>query len=143
MNKELRTIRVLLLAGLLGCTCIAYAQEQPAESIKVTKVEQLVKAEYDNTQYKLVGIDRFGNPKLSAVRSFELHYNLNGNLYKYVSYSSGLTPEMLESLKKLKIAQKIFFTKIKAEDDNGHLVELPDLIEMHFPDCPKNKKKKK
>lgn len=122
------TIFLLLFSSLL---C---AQEN-VETIKVKKVQQLVKAEYDNTQYKLIALDRYGNPKEESVRSFELHYAIKNKLYRFSSYSNKLSPEMLGSLKELKKAQKIFFTKIKAEDDEGHVVELPDVIEVHFPEC--------
>ena len=109
--------------------------QEPVGTIKVKKVQQLVKAEYDNTEYKIIALDRYGNPKTESVRSFELHYAIKKKLYRFVSYSNQLSPEMLGSLKELKKAQKIFFTKIKAEDDEGHMVELPDVIEVHFPDC--------
>ncbi|MFL5751850.1 MAG: hypothetical protein ACJ76F_00465 [Bacteroidia bacterium] len=123
------------LAIFFILSCLNMTAQEDVETIKVKKVQQLVKAEYDNTQFMLVAIDRFGNPKEKAVRSFELHYAIKKKLYRFISYDNKLSPEMLANLKELKKAQKIFFTKIKAEDDAGHLVELPDVIEVHFPDC--------
>ncbi len=134
----------LILIGslfLLGAFPVS-AQTESENTIKVRKVEQLVKAEYDNTNYKLTAVDRFGNLKENAVQSFEIHYTLRGERHKYISYSNQLTDEMLKNLGKIKEAQEIYFTNIKAEDDNGHLIQLPELPYMHFPDCPKNKKKK-
>ena len=35
----------------------------------------------------------------------------------------------------LPLATKLFFTKITVEDNEGHLHELPDVIEQYFPAC--------
>lgn len=54
---------------------------------------------------------------------------------KFAGYSNTLTPEMLKELKSLKRATKIFFTNIKVNGDDEHLVDLPDVIDTWFPDC--------
>lgn len=121
---------LLLIIGSLTC----YSQE-PA-TITVKKQTNLAKATYDNVEYKLIGMDRFGNVVNHAVKSFELHYvEKKKKLKVFKSYNETLTPEMLAEFKKLKEAKKIFFTKIMAEDEFGNLVRLPDVIEMQFPDC--------
>jgi hypothetical protein len=139
MNYSIMRVFLFIYGMLLFAKM--HAQE-PIQTIKVKKFKYLKEAQYDNTEYKLIAIDRYGNPKEDAIKSFELHYSLDGKLHRFISYSNKLSPEMLQSLKELKLAQKIFFTKIKAEDDAGHAEELPDVIEMHFPDCKKVNKKK-
>ena len=125
-------MRLLVLINLCWFTLSLSAQQPQAETIKVTKVQQVIKAAYDNTQYKLIGVDRFGNPKETAIRSFELRYSINGHTYMFVSYSGALTDEMIGNMNALKKDQKIFFSKIKAQEDNGDLVDLPDLQEIHI-----------
>lgn len=143
MNHKLKTIKLFLLFSLFSYgLCLNAQQEVVAPTIKVKKVEQLVKAEYDNTEYKLIGVDRFGNPKESAIRSFELYFTVNDKEYKFISYSNSLSTEMLEGLKQIKETQEIVFKNIKAADDKGTIVNLPELTVMHYPDLPKNKKKK-
>ncbi len=116
------------------------AQDTPTDVIHVKKVDQLVKAVFDITEMRLIAVDRFGNPKENAVRSFMLYYKIKNKTFQFSSPSNNLTVEMQEKLKALKSAQKVFFTTIKAEDDQGHIVNLPDVIEVVFPDCKKTKK---
>lgn len=124
---------MLILFGI--CPFLLLAQEEPAK-IKVVKESDLAKAVYDNVEYKLVALDKFGNVVEHAVKYFEIHYvGKKKKLVIFKSNSEYLTPEMLDDFKKLKEAKKIFFTKIIAEDEYGNKVKLPDVIEVQFPDC--------
>lgn len=122
----------ILLFILASFSCFA---QEPA-TITVKKQSDLAKATYDNVEFKLIAMDRFGNIVDHAIKSFELHYVEKKKKVKmFKSYNETLTPEMLSEFKKLKEAKKIFFTKIMAQDEFGNLVRLPDVIEMQFPDC--------
>lgn len=110
-----------------------FAQETPGV-IKVRKQQLLKKAEYDETQYKVIGVDRYGNPKEESISSFELHFQVKGKNYRYFSPTNKLTPEMIAKLKEFKTATKVWFTGIKGSED-GHLVDLPDFDYMIFPKC--------
>ena len=117
---------------LISTTCFS---QEPA-TITVKKQSDLAKATYDNVEFKLIAMDRFGNIVDHSIKSFELHYvEKKKKLKVFKSYNETLTPEMLSEFKKLKEAKKIFFTKIMAEDEFGNLVSLPDVIEMQFPEC--------
>lgn len=127
-------LKFFILTSLLICSLIGFAQE-PA-TITIKKQTDLSKAVYDNVEYKLVAMDRFGNVVNHAIKSFEIHYVEKKKKLKVMkAYSAHLTPEMLEDFKKLKEAKKIFFTNILAEDEFGNMTRLPDVIEMQFPDC--------
>ena len=127
-------MRVPILILFILSTLAMVGQEP--DVITVKKQTNLSKAVYDNVEYKLMAVDRFGNIVDHAIKSFEIHYVEKKKKLKVMkSYSNALTPEMLEDFKKLKEAKKLFFTKIQAEDEYGNLVTLPDVIEMQFPTC--------
>ena len=124
----------LIILFLLISSFAGFSQE-PA-TITVKKQSDLAKAAYDNVEFKLIAMDRFGNLVNHAIKSFEIHYVEKKKKLKIMkSYSENLTPEMLEDFKKLKEAKKIFFTQILAEDEFGNLIRLPDVIEVQFPEC--------
>jgi len=118
-----------------------FSQEQVIDKITVKKESNLVKAFFDNNDLKLIAQDKYGNIDHHAIRSFEMHYEIKKKKLKVLKSSSAyLTIDMLHDLTELKEAKKIFYTKIIAEDQNGNLVNLPDVIEMHFPRCKQNVK---
>jgi hypothetical protein len=128
---------------LIQVYSICCFSQEPA-TITIVKQSNLAKAIYDNVDYKLIAEDRFGNIVDHAIKSFEIHYvEKKKKLRILKSYNETLSPEMLEEFKKLKEAKKIFFTNIMAEDENGSLIRLPDVIEMQFPDCKVKKELKK
>jgi len=115
-----------------------HAQE-PNATIKVRKVQNLKSAVFDNTEYRLMVIDRFGNPRENQIVTYTLYVKTKKSTESFQGYSNALTSEMIAFLNKQKIACKLFFTGIEAKDDEGHLVKLPDVIEVWFPNV-KNKK---
>ena len=126
--KKLVLLFCLILAGT------ASAQENVG-TIKVKREQNLVKAVFDNTEYKLFAVDRFGNPRENEFVSYTLWIKEKKVTKEFKGYSNTLTPEMLKELKSLKKACKIFFTNIKVKGDDDHLVDLPDIIDTWFPDC--------
>ncbi len=108
-------------------------QDEP-QTIKVKKEQNLSKVYFDNTELKLIVIDRFGNPRENKVLSYKLWIKesrpkgING-------FGNNLSSDMISELNKQKKAVKIFFTEINVEDDNGHLLKLPDVIDTWFPNC--------
>jgi hypothetical protein len=65
------------------------------------------------------------------------------NVKEIDGHENKLSNEMIRELNKQKKATKIFFTEITVEDDNGHLMKLPDVIELWFPDCKNCDNKKR
>ncbi len=143
MSKLIKTLcaikySLLLILSLSGCSSL-YAQE-PAGTIRVRKVQDLQKAEFDNTEYRLVVFDRFGNIRTNEIVAYKLYVKTKKGTEEFTGYSNELTKEMRTFLEKQKVACKIFFTNIVAKDDAGHPVPLPDVIEVWFPVCKNNKK---
>ena len=103
--------------------------------IKVKKESNLVKAVFDNTEFKLVVMDRFGNPKDNKIASYKLYIKSKKDTKEFTGYNNTLSAEMISYLNKLKKAAKLFFTEINVEEDDAHLTKLPDVIEQWFPNC--------
>ncbi|MBP9069093.1 MAG: hypothetical protein KBG47_06270 [Bacteroidia bacterium] len=114
---------------------LSVSAQEPVGTIKIKREQNLVKAVFDNVEYKLMAIDRFGNPQENTFASYTLWIKEKKSTKKFAGYSNTLTPEMLKELKSLKRATKIFFTNIKVNGDDEHLVDLPDVIDTWFPDC--------
>ena len=114
--------------------CVSNLLGQEPQTIKVKKEQNLVKAYFDNTELKLMAIDRFGNPKENKITGYKLWIKERDG--KPLSgFDNKLNAGMVNELNKQKKATKIFFTEISVEDDNGHIIKLPDVIEVWFPNC--------
>jgi hypothetical protein len=126
--------KILFYTFLLLAGSFCYGQTSPA-TIKVRKESNLSKAVFDNTQPALVVMDRFGNPVENEIVNYTLYIKYKGDTKAFEGFTNKLSPDMVNYLKKTKKASKLFFTGIQAKDNNGHLVKLPDVIEVWFPDC--------
>lgn len=127
------------LLGMLNAPCL-YAQ-QP-ETIKIQKQEPFLKAEFDETNYKVVALDRYGNPHEDAIQSFVITYGEGKNIYEAPVKGNTFPERTIHFFtKKRKTATKVCLIKIVAEDKDGHLQNLPDLCEIVlFPDCKNTQK---
>jgi len=110
------------------------AQQEPA-TIRVKRESSLVKAVFDNTQLKLMAVDRFGNPRENRIVSYKLYVKAKRETKEFSGFSNDLTDEMIKYLEKQKSAVKIFFTEVTVRDENEHLLRLPDVIDTWFPQC--------
>lgn len=115
--------------------CSSHVFSQETKTIKVRKESDLVKAVFDNTEFKLIAIDRFGNPKDNKIVSYKLYVKEKKGTKEFQGYSNRLNPDMVSYLNKLKNSAKIFFTEISVKDDDEHLIKLPDVIDVWFPQC--------
>ncbi len=131
--RFLLSVPVLFLL-LISATNPVFSQEEP-QTIRIRKESNLAKAVFDNTELRLMAIDRFGNPKDNKIVSYKLWIKGKGEPRVFNGFNNALSAEMINNLKKQSRAVKIFFTEVTAEDENGHLVQLPDVIDTWFPDC--------
>ena len=129
-----RCIQKYLFLTFFLMSFFSKAQDEP-KTIKFKRESNLVKAVFDNTELRLLVIDRFGNPKENKIVSYKLWIKGKGDPIEFDGYNNSLNAEMIKSLKKQSKAVKIFFTEINAQEDDGHLIKLPDVIEVWFPDC--------
>ncbi len=117
------------------CANISVAQTTQPNTIKVKKESKLAKASFDNTVPALMVIDRYGNVVDNKIVSFKLYIKSKKETKEFSGFTKNLTGEMINYLNKTKSASKLFFSEIKVLDENEHLVDLPDLIEVWFPNC--------
>lgn len=125
---------------LLFCGFSSILAQEP-QTIKIRKESDLAKAVFDNTETKLFVVDRFGNPRENKILSYKLFVKGKRETKEFSGYGNKLNAEMVKYLNKQSSATKIFFTEVSAEDDNGHMIKLPDVIETWFPDCRNCEKK--
>lgn len=132
-----RNFAVILIFGVLAFLCpeLAAQYEDGPKTIRFKKETDLAKAKFDNTGPRLFVIDRYGNVRENRIGSYKLYVKTKRGVKAFDGFSNELTPEMITFLGKQKEAVKIFFTEIKAIDEGEHLVPLPDVIEVWFPEC--------
>ena len=112
--------------------------------IKVKKEKLLVKAAFDESEFKVIAFDKYGNPHEKAIKSFTIFYKEDNTSYQAPVQGNTFPQKTIDFLtKKKKLATKICLTNLRAEDNDGHLDDLPDLCDIViFPDCKKVNKKK-
>jgi hypothetical protein len=135
--------KIILLWTLFLSSVVIHAQEEEPQTIRIKKESNILKAVFDNTELRLLAIDRFGNPKENKIVSFLLWVKGQGEGRPLNGFSNSLSGEMINLLKKQKKATKIFFTEVTVEEDDGHLTKLPDVIDVWFPDCTNCEKDKR
>jgi hypothetical protein len=134
------TILHLLFIGFIFVYGSSFAQEQEeVKIIKIKKEKLFVKAAFDDTEFKVIAFDRYGNPHEQAIKSFTILYNEKKTNYEAAVIGNTFPKKTINFLtKKKKLATKICLTKLKAEDKDGHIEDLPDLCDIViFPDCKK------
>jgi hypothetical protein len=109
------------------------------KTIKIKKESLFVKAAFDDTEFKVIAFDRYGNPHENAIKSFAVFYKEGKNTYQAPVVGNTFPKKTIEFLtKKKKEATKICLTQLKAQDKDGHIEDLPDLCDIViFPDCKK------
>ena len=134
-----------LFISLTLAPFISSAQEKGnVQTIKVEKEKLFVKAAFDETEYKVIAFDRYGNPHEQAIKSFTIFYKEDNRAYQAPVEGNTFPKKTIDFLtKKKKMATKICLTNLKAQDKEGHLEDLPDLCDIViFPDCKKVNKTK-
>lgn len=126
--------KIVFTAVLFLVSGYGFSQEDEPKVIKVKRESNLVKAYFDNTELRIMAIDRFGNPRENKIKSFKF-YVKGKKLKEFNGFDNNLSAEMIKELNSQKKAAKIYFTEIMVEDDNGHLLKLPDIYEVWFPTC--------
>lgn len=121
-----------------------FSQEGQVHKIKVEKEKLFVKAAFDETEYKVIAFDRYGNPHEQAIKSFTIFYKEDNKAYQAPVEGNTFPKKTIDFLtKKKKLATKICLTNLKAQDKEGHEEDLPDLCDIViFPDCKKVNKTK-
>jgi len=119
---------IILLFFIPFCGSISAQENNTTEkrgTIKIQKKGQLSKIQFDNVNYRLIGIDHYGNILDSAVVEFQMSANIRGIFYSERTVGPMLSYQMQQLLEKCDRSTKIFFEKIKAQDRNGTVLDMP------------------
>lgn len=140
--------KTLLNGLIISFFLISYStfcqEKEDVHKIKIEKEKLFVKAVFDETEYKVIAFDRYGNPHENAIKSFTIFYKEDNKAYQATVQGNTFSKKTIDFLtKKKKFATKICLTNLKAQDKEGHEEDLPDLCDIViFPDCKKVKKVK-
>ena len=140
-----KTLQHLLFIGLISSYVHVFSQEtEGITTIKIKKEKLFVKAAFDDTEFKVIAFDRYGNPHEQAIKSFTILYNENKTNYEAAVEGNTFPQKTIIFLtKKKQVVTKICLTNLKAENPDGHIEDLPDLCDIViFPDCKKVNKNK-
>lgn len=134
-----------LLFSFFFTSYSAFCQEKgEVHKIKIEKEKLFVKAAFDDTEFKVIAFDKYGNPHENAIKSFTIFYKENNTAYQAPVEGNTFPKKTIDFLtKKKKLATKICLTNLKVQDKEGHEEDLPDLCDIViFPDCKKVNKTK-
>lgn len=139
-NKLLKLVTLIFFMSTIVNITVAQ-NNTDVKTIKVKKELEFVKAAFDETEYKVIAFDKYGNPHQNVIKSFTIFYKENNTAYENKIMGNVFTETVIKFFtKKRKTATKICLTKILAENSEGHLEALPDLCDIVlFPDCKKVK----
>lgn len=125
-TKTMKKYCCIILAFFFSISLFAQEiNESNRGTIKVQKKGTLSKIQFDDVNYRLIGIDQYGNVLDSAVVEFQMSVTIKGIFYTEQTTGPALTYQMQQLLGKCDRTSKIFFAKIKAKDRNGTVVEMP------------------
>jgi hypothetical protein len=124
--KQMKKISVLFL--FVASMSSLFAQEidkQTTHTIKVQKKGQISSVQFDDVNYRLVGIDQYGNVLDSAVLEFKMSATVRGIFYSSKTIGPVLSRDMQQVLERCDQMTNLFFSEIKAKDRNGNIVDVP------------------
>lgn len=142
MKKTL--LNGLFFSFLLSSSAIIAQEKDGVQTIKIEKEKLFVKAAFDDTEFKVIAFDKYGNPHENAIKSFTIFYKEDNTAYQAPVEGNTFPKKTIDFLtKKKKLATKICLTNLKVQDKDGHEEDLPDLCDIViFPDCKKVNKTK-
>lgn len=123
-----RCMKKFLVYILFFCsTGASFSQEDNnyKGTIKVQKKGHLLKTVYDNVNFRLVGIDQYGNILDTAVLEFKISVTIRGIFHTEKNTGPILSANMQALLDRADNTTKIFFDNIKAKDRDGTLIDMP------------------
>src|SRR6266480_3400971 len=113
------------------------SRSQEVETIKIQKEETFIKADFDETNYQVFAVDKYGNPYMDAVKSFKITFQDSKGHFEAAIVGNTFPKKTINYLTKGRTkATNVCFKEIVAEDKEGHVQKLPDKCGvLIFPDC--------
>ncbi len=116
---------LFLLSVALNTISFSQEENKYVGTIKVQKKGHLIKTQYDNINFRLVGIDQYGNVLDTAVIEFKISVTIRGIFHSEKNTGPILSANMQQLLDRADDSTKIFFDNIKAEDRDGTVIDMP------------------
>jgi len=107
-----------------------YAQQKaPVKkgTIKIQKRGQLARIIFDDANYRLIGMDYYGNIMDTTVMEFQMFVTIKGIFYKTSTVGSALNNEMQQLIERRDNKTILYFKNIKAKDTDGKIITIPEL----------------
>jgi hypothetical protein len=120
--------KILAIAFIFTICQSVFSQNNNTEkrgTIKVRKNGKLISVKYDHVNYRLIGIDKYGNIIDSAVVEFQMAVTIQGIFYSEKTIGSTLSYQMQQWLEKCDASTPIYFKNIKAKDLYGTIIDVP------------------
>lgn len=113
------------------------SKAQEIETIKIKKEDPFYKADFDDTNYKVFAVDKYGNPYMDAVKSFVITFQDSKGHFKSEVVGNTFPKKTINYLTKGRSkATNVCLREIIAEDKEGHVQKLPDHCGvLIYPDC--------
>lgn len=129
MDMRFYSKLILIIVVLLQLTSISLCAQQDTNqykgTIKVKKKGDVVKVVFDNLNYRLVGIDRYGNVLDTAVVEYNVSVTVRGIYYTANITGSFLSSNITNALDRCDSPTKVYFDKIKVRNKEGILFDMP------------------
>ena len=116
---------------------IFHVKSQNVETIKVKKEDTFVRADFDETKYRVIAFDKYGNPYENVVKSFVITFQDSKGHYKNAVTGNTFPKNTIKYLtKERKTVTNLCLREIVAEDSEGHVQKIPDHCGvLIYPDC--------
>ncbi len=128
---------IFLLTASCYCLLPTSLYSQEVETIKIQKEDPFIKADFDETNYQVFAVDKYGNPYMDAVKSFKITFQDSKGHFEAAIVGNTFPKKTINYLTKCRTkATNVCFKEIVAEDKEGHVQKLPDKCGvLIYPDC--------
>ena len=123
----MKNILCIFLFFCLSLSVFSQETNENRGTITIVKKGQLAKVVFDDVNFRLAGIDVYGNVIDSAVVEFEMSVVIKGILVNEKASGPGLSFKMQQTLQAADKTSIIYFDKIKAKDKSGNIVDFPKI----------------
>ncbi len=124
----MKNVFLLIILSSLCSPVHSQENQQPVKkgTIRVKKQGHIYKVIFDDINYRLLGIDTYGNIMDTAVIEFKMFTTIKGIAYKTSTTSPNLSREMQAIIDLRDNRTTLFFKEIKVRDFNGTIISAPD-----------------
>src|SRR5258708_5473783 len=106
-------VKIVATYFLLLTSYSSFSQE--VEKIKIKKEDTFFKAEFDETNYKVIALDKYGNPYEEVIKSFDITFQDTDGHFETSVVGNTFPDKTIKYFKKRKRATNVCLKKIVAQ----------------------------